>query len=72
MKNLRSVPHGSGPAVAEVQQRLRSWGSLVELADDFERGMSLSHSPAADASDLLDAYVLSLESSDSADSRMWL
>ncbi len=41
-----------------------------ELAGDFERGISLSHSSAADVGDLLDLDVLSLESSDPADSAL--
>ncbi|ROJ44208.1 hypothetical protein DPX16_23864 [Anabarilius grahami] len=63
-----SVPRGSGPAVAE--RRLRSWGSQVELAEDFEQGMSLSHSSAAGSSAEPDEQVLSLESYDLADSAL--
>lgn len=37
-----SVPRSSGLAVAEARQRLKSWGSQVELAEEFERGMALS------------------------------
>lgn len=38
---------GSGPAAAEAQRRLMSWGSQVELAEEHERGLALSHSPTA-------------------------
>lgn len=33
---------GSGPTEAEAWQRLKSWGSQVELAEEFEKGMALS------------------------------
>lgn len=55
-----SAPSGSGPAAFEARWRLRSWGSQVELAEDFERGIFLSHSSAADADNLLDVDDLSL------------
>lgn len=45
---------GSGPAVAEARRRLSSWGSQVKLAEELN--------------DLLDQDILSLESSDPADS----
>ncbi len=58
-----SAPSGSGAW-------WRSWSSQVELEEDFERGIFLSHSSAADAGDLLDVDVLSLVSSDPADSAL--
>ncbi len=62
-----SLPRGSGPAAAEASRRLQSWGSQVELADKFEKGMSISHfSSAAGESELRDDDVLSLMSSDPA------
>ncbi|XP_048017809.1 uncharacterized protein LOC125249543 [Megalobrama amblycephala] len=42
-----SVPQGSGPAAAEAQRRLRSWGSQMDLAEGLETGPALSRpSPA--------------------------
>ncbi len=32
------VPQGSGPAVAEAQQSLRSWGSQMDLSAEVETG----------------------------------
>lgn len=63
---------GSGPVNAEVKWRMRLWGLQVELAEKFEKGMDLSHSSAADLSELLDQNVLSLASSDPADSALLL
>ncbi len=37
-----SAPRGSGPAAAEAARRLRSWGSQMELADEFEREIKIS------------------------------
>ncbi len=59
-----SAPHGSGPAVAEAARRLRLWGSQMELADEFERGIKILRSSEADESKLLDEDVLCLTSSD--------
>lgn len=39
----------------------------VKLSEEFEQGMSLSHSSVVNSSDLLDQDVLSLESSEPAD-----
>ncbi len=36
-----SASRGSGPAAAEAQCGLRSWGSQVELAEKFEKDMDL-------------------------------
>lgn len=57
------VPHGSGPASAEAKRKLRSRGSQIELAEEFKRGMAISHS-IADEDELLDEHLLSLTSSD--------
>ncbi len=65
-----SAPCGSGPAVAEAARRLRLWGLQIELADEFERGVNLSRSSAADKGDLLEEGVLSLTSSDPAGSAL--
>lgn len=46
------APRGSNPARAEVERRLRSWGTQMELPDEFERGVNLSRS-AADEGELL-------------------
>lgn len=37
-----SVLCGSGPTEAEARQRLKSRGSQIELAEEFEKGMALS------------------------------
>ncbi len=36
------VPQGSGPAVAEAQRRLRSWGSQRDLSVEVETGAAFS------------------------------
>ncbi len=36
------VPQGSGPAAAEAQRRLRSWGSQMDLSAEVETGTALS------------------------------
>ena len=41
---LTSVPRGAGPASAEAERRLRSWGSQMDLAEGMETGPSLSPS----------------------------
>lgn len=64
MKNLR----GSDPAVAEARRRLSSWGSQVELVEEFEKVMSLLYSSVTGSNDLLDQDILSLESSDPTNS----
>lgn len=64
MRKLR----GSGPAVAEARRRLSSWGSQVELAEEFKKVMSLSYSSLIGSNDLLDLDILSLESSDPTNS----
>lgn len=56
-----STPCGS--AAAEVSRRLQSWGSQVELANEFKKGMNIYHSSSAGESKLLDDDVLSLMSS---------
>ncbi|MCI4395880.1 hypothetical protein PGIGA_G00197280 [Pangasianodon gigas] len=38
------VPRGAGPASAEAERRLRSWGSQMDLAERMETGESLSPS----------------------------
>ncbi len=67
-----SAPRGSGPAVPEAARRLRSWGSQMELADEFERGIKITRSSAADENKLLKEDVLSLTSSDPAGSALQL
>ncbi|KAI2668352.1 Transposon Ty3-G Gag-Pol polyprotein [Labeo rohita] len=37
-----SVPHGSGPASAEAERRLHSWGSQLDLVEGMETGDPLS------------------------------
>ncbi|MGL5902948.1 MAG: hypothetical protein ACRCZO_09705, partial [Cetobacterium sp.] len=60
-----SVPGGSGPARAEAERRLYSWGSQVELAAEFERGDTVPQSQAAGGDELLDDDdAISLTSSD--------
>ncbi|MCI4377585.1 hypothetical protein PGIGA_G00205140 [Pangasianodon gigas] len=41
---LTSVPRGAGPASAEAERRLRSWGLQMDLAERMETGPSLSPS----------------------------
>ncbi len=36
------VPQGSGPAAAEAQRRLQSWGSQMDLSAEVEMGTALS------------------------------
>ncbi len=38
-----SASRNSGPTVAEARRRMKSWGSQVDLADELERELSLSH-----------------------------
>ncbi len=47
---LTSAPCGSGPTLAEAEQRLKSWGSQVDLTERLETGMSLSPSSPARSS----------------------
>ncbi len=47
---LVSVPHGSGPASAEVERRLKSWGSQIDLAERLETGSSFFISSPARSS----------------------
>ena len=42
-----SVPRGAGPASAEAERRLHSWGSQVDLVEGMETGQSLSPSTSA-------------------------
>ncbi len=36
------IPQESGPTAAEAQQRLRSWGSQMDLSAEVETGTALS------------------------------
>ncbi len=65
-----SAPCDSVSAAAEAAKRLRSWGSQMELADEFERGINLSRTSADDESELRGEDVLSLTSSDPAGSAL--
>ncbi|KAL0152640.1 hypothetical protein M9458_052363, partial [Cirrhinus mrigala] len=66
-----STPRGSGPAAAEAQRKLSSWGSQVDLANKLDKGLSLSRLSAGDESELLDDDdVVSLTSSDPAASAL--
>ncbi len=42
-----SAPHGAGPASAEAERQLHSWGSQLDLAEGMETGGSLSLSSPA-------------------------
>ncbi len=42
-----SAPRGAGPAAAEAEHRLHSWGSQLNLADELGTGLSLSQSSVA-------------------------
>ncbi|CAM4467978.1 unnamed protein product [Leuciscus chuanchicus] len=62
-----SEPHGTGPARAEAQRRLSSWGSQMELADRLESGVHLLDSSSFDEGELqVDDDVLSLSPNASA------
>ncbi|KAL0152804.1 hypothetical protein M9458_052527 [Cirrhinus mrigala] len=66
-----SAPCGSGPAVAEARRKLSLWGSLVDLPNKLDKGLSLSRWSAGDESELLeDDDVISLTSSDPAASAL--
>lgn len=62
------------PALVPLSLRhsgqLKSWGSQVELAEEFERGIDLSHASFTGLSDLFDQDALSLVSSDSVESML--
>lgn len=49
--------------VAVAQWRLKLWGSQIEVAEEFEKGMALSCSSVTGLIDLLDQDVQSLETS---------
>lgn len=51
-------------------RRLKSWGSQMELTEEFERGVNLLHASAVDERELLEGDVLSLTSSDPAASAL--
>lgn len=42
---------GSGPASAEVAWKLKSWGSQMDLVDEFESGSALSLAQLAESKD---------------------
>ncbi len=66
-----SVSRSSGPAVAEAQRIMSSWSSQTDLAHELERGLSFSHSSAANEGELLDYDdAISLTSSDPAASAL--
>lgn len=54
---------GLGPACVEAEQKLRLWGSQMELTEQFERGVDLSHDSAARKRELLGENVLSTATS---------
>ncbi len=59
------------PTVAEAQRGMKSWGSQVDLADELERELSLSHESARNENEPLDYDdVISLTSSDPAASAL--
>ncbi len=59
------------PTVAEARRGIKSWGSRVDLADELERELSLSHESARNESEPLDYDdVISLTSSDPAASAL--
>ncbi len=65
-----SASSGSRPTVAEARREMSSWGSQADLADELERGLSFSHSSAANEGELLDDDAISLTSSDPAASAL--
>ncbi len=72
------VPQGAGPAAAEAQRRLRSWGSQMNLSAEVEMGAALSlpspdrfsasyqgwEAPAAVSSAPIEAHTLQLSDSE--------
>ncbi len=59
-----SDPHGAGPAEAEAERQLHSWGSQLDLAEGMETGGSLSlSSPARSAARSLGSEARSAVSS---------
>ncbi len=48
-----SASRDSNPTAAEARRTLRSWGSQADLADEFERELSLSHESAKNESEPL-------------------
>ncbi len=66
-----SASRDSGPTAAEVQRRMESWVSQLDLANELERDRPLSHALAENESELLDCdYAIFLTSSDSAASAL--
>ncbi len=66
-----SASRDSSPTAAEARRRMKSWGSQADLADEFERDLSLSHESAKNESEPLDYDdVISLTSSDPAASAL--
>ncbi len=66
-----SASRDSRPTVAEARRRMKSWGSQVDLADELERELSLSHESAKNEGEPLDYDdVISLTSSDPAASAL--
>ncbi len=57
-KGQMLVPPGSEPAKAKAQQKLQSWRSQVELAEEIKKGLDLSHSSVTNSSELLDQLSL--------------
>ncbi len=66
-----SASRDLSPTAAEARRRMKSWGSQVDLADEFEGELSLSHESAKYESEPLDYNdVISLTSSDPAASAL--
>ncbi len=66
-----SASRDSSPTAAEARRGMKSWGSQADLADEFERELSLSHESAKNESEPLDYDdVISLTSSDPAASAL--
>ncbi len=66
-----SASRDSRPTAAEARRRIKSWGSQADLADEFERELSLSHESAKNEGEPLDNDdVISLTSSDPAASAL--
>ncbi len=51
-----------GPMSTEDRWRMRLWGSQVELAKEFQKGMDLSYSSVSESREFLDQDMLSLAS----------
>lgn len=48
-ESLVSAPFSSGPVTAEAAQQVQSWGSEIELVEEFEMGVSFCQTSPANS-----------------------